>query len=40
MCEDELIIQRLELVKVDLQQRIENEVRGNAKLQASLERRK
>lgn len=32
MCSDELVIQRLELTKGDLQQRIEKEVRGNAVL--------
>ncbi|KAI3814254.1 hypothetical protein L1987_19004 [Smallanthus sonchifolius] len=38
--EEELAIQRLELTKNDLRQRIANEARGNAILQASLERRK
>ena len=38
--EDESIIQRLVLAKGVLQQRIEKEVRGNAELQESLERRK
>nr|GEY86083.1 Rho GTPase-activating protein 7 isoform X1 [Tanacetum cinerariifolium] len=35
-----LAIQRLELTKNDLRQRIAKEARGNAILQASLERRK
>lgn len=39
MCGNELVIQRLELVKGDLHQRTKKEVRGNAKLQGSLERR-
>ncbi|CAK9327959.1 unnamed protein product [Citrullus colocynthis] len=38
--EEELAIQRLEMTKNDLQQRIAKEARGNAILQASLERRK
>ncbi|KAK4407462.1 Rho GTPase-activating protein 7 [Sesamum angolense] len=38
--EEELAIQRLEIVKNDLRQRIAKEARGNAILQASLERRK
>ncbi|TQE06238.1 hypothetical protein C1H46_008178 [Malus baccata] len=38
--EEELSIQRLEIAKNDLQQRIAKEARGNAILQASLERRK
>ncbi|KAK4275702.1 hypothetical protein QN277_018740 [Acacia crassicarpa] len=38
--EEELAIQRLEIAKSDLQQRIAKEARGNAILQASLERRK
>ncbi|KAG2674690.1 hypothetical protein I3760_13G149700 [Carya illinoinensis] len=38
--EEELAIQRLEIAKNDLQQRIAKEARGNAILQASLERRK
>ncbi|XP_071704656.1 rho GTPase-activating protein 7 isoform X2 [Rutidosis leptorrhynchoides] len=38
--EEELAIQRLELTKNDLKQRIAKEARGNAILQASLERRK
>ncbi|XP_024962503.1 rho GTPase-activating protein 7-like isoform X3 [Cynara cardunculus var. scolymus] len=38
--EEELAIQRLELTKNDLRQRIAKEARGNAVLQASLERRK
>ncbi|KAI7743774.1 hypothetical protein M8C21_014287, partial [Ambrosia artemisiifolia] len=38
--EEELAIQRLELTKNDLRQRIAKEARGNAILQASLERRK
>ncbi|KAA8549980.1 hypothetical protein F0562_001663 [Nyssa sinensis] len=38
--EEELAIQRLELTKNDLRQRITKEARGNAILQASLERRK
>ncbi|KAK8513397.1 hypothetical protein V6N13_002142 [Hibiscus sabdariffa] len=38
--EEELAIQRLEIVKNDLQHRIAKEARGNAILQASLERRK
>jgi len=38
--EEELIIQRLEIAKRDLQQSIEKEVRDNLILQASLERRK
>lgn len=40
ICREELVIQRLDIVKGDLQQRIENEVKGNAILQASLERMK
>ncbi|BAT83731.1 hypothetical protein VIGAN_04093300 [Vigna angularis var. angularis] len=40
MCGDKLVARRLTLAKVDLQQRIGNEVKGNVKLQASLERRK
>jgi len=38
--EEELLIQRLEISKRDLQQSIEKEVRDNLILQASLERRK
>ncbi|XP_010519804.1 PREDICTED: rho GTPase-activating protein 7 isoform X2 [Tarenaya hassleriana] len=38
--EDELAIQRLEITKNELRQRIAKEARGNAILQASLERRK
>ncbi|KAK7385899.1 hypothetical protein VNO78_31849 [Psophocarpus tetragonolobus] len=38
--EEELAIQRLEIAKSDLQHRIAKEARGNAILQASLERRK
>nr|XP_043632138.1 rho GTPase-activating protein 7-like [Erigeron canadensis] len=38
--EEEIAIQRLELTKNDLRQRIAKEARGNAILQASLERRK
>ncbi|PON75747.1 Rho GTPase activating protein [Parasponia andersonii] len=38
--EEELAIQRLEIAKNDLQHRITKEARGNAILQASLERRK
>ncbi|KAL6657112.1 hypothetical protein ACP70R_004892 [Stipagrostis hirtigluma subsp. patula] len=38
--EEELAIQRLEVTKNDLQMRIAKEARGNAILQASLERRK
>ncbi|XP_071707688.1 rho GTPase-activating protein 7-like isoform X2 [Rutidosis leptorrhynchoides] len=38
--EEELAIQRLELTKNELRQRIAKEARGNAILQASLERRK
>ncbi|KAI3775977.1 hypothetical protein L1987_45737 [Smallanthus sonchifolius] len=38
--EEELAIQKLELMKNDLRQRIAKEARGNAILQASLERRK
>ncbi|XP_037497563.1 rho GTPase-activating protein 7 [Jatropha curcas] len=38
--EEELAIQRLEITKNDLKQRIAKEARGNAILQASLERRK
>ncbi|KAL2535921.1 Rho GTPase-activating protein 7 [Forsythia ovata] len=38
--EEELAIQRLELAKNDLRHRIAKEARGNAILQASLERRK
>ncbi|CAF2369038.1 hypothetical protein Bca4012_048166 [Brassica carinata] len=38
--EDELAIQRLETAKNELRQRIAKEARGNAILQASLERRK
>ncbi|KAM1206285.1 hypothetical protein FF1_006951 [Malus domestica] len=38
--EEELSIQRLEIAKNDLQHRIAKEARGNAILQASLERRK
>ena len=38
--EEELVIQRLEITKGELQQRVEEEVRGNAILQTSLERRK
>ncbi|XP_047330294.1 rho GTPase-activating protein 7 [Impatiens glandulifera] len=38
--EEELAIQRLEITKSDLQHRIAKEARGNAILQASLERRK
>jgi len=38
--EEELVIQRLEIAKSDLQQIVEKEVRGNAILQTSLERRK
>ncbi|XP_065625745.1 rho GTPase-activating protein 7 isoform X1 [Quercus suber] len=38
--EEELAIQRLEIAKNDLQHRIAKEARGNAILQASLERRK
>ncbi|XP_073021814.1 rho GTPase-activating protein 7-like isoform X1 [Primulina eburnea] len=38
--EEELAIQRLEIAKSDLRQRIAKEARGNAILQASLERRK
>ncbi|KAI4368646.1 hypothetical protein MLD38_017182 [Melastoma candidum] len=38
--EEELAIQRLEITKNDLRQRIAKEARGNAILQASLERRK
>nr|CAD1833474.1 unnamed protein product [Ananas comosus var. bracteatus] len=38
--EEELAIQRLEITKNDLQLRIAKEARGNAILQASLERRK
>lgn len=38
--EEELALQRLELTKNDLRQRIAKEARGNAILQASLERRK
>ncbi|KAI4308190.1 hypothetical protein L6164_031290 [Bauhinia variegata] len=38
--EEEVAIQRLEIAKSDLQQRIAKEARGNAILQASLERRK
>ncbi|XP_028803977.1 rho GTPase-activating protein 7 isoform X2 [Neltuma alba] len=38
--EEEFAIQRLEIAKSDLQQRIAKEARGNAILQASLERRK
>ncbi|KAD1274138.1 hypothetical protein E3N88_43077 [Mikania micrantha] len=38
--EEELAIQRLELAKNDLKQKLANEVRGNTMLQASLERRK
>ncbi|KAE8678866.1 Rho GTPase-activating protein 7 [Hibiscus syriacus] len=38
--EEELAIQRLEITKNDLQHRIAKEARGNAILQASLERRK
>ncbi|XWS52606.1 hypothetical protein CRYUN_Cryun11dG0085500 [Craigia yunnanensis] len=38
--EEELAIQRLEITKNDLQHRIAKETRGNAILQASLERRK
>ncbi|CAO2837387.1 unnamed protein product [Amaranthus hypochondriacus] len=38
--EEELAIQRLELTKNDLRHRIAKEARGNAILQASLERRK
>lgn len=37
---DELLIQRLELMKDELRQRIAKEAKGNAVLQASLERRK
>ncbi|MFS8007512.1 putative Rho GTPase activation protein [Helianthus anomalus] len=38
--EEELAIQRLEMMKNDLRQRLANEARGNTILQASLERRK
>ncbi|KAJ9542851.1 hypothetical protein OSB04_029357 [Centaurea solstitialis] len=38
--EEEVAVQRLELTKNDLRQRIAKEARGNAILQASLERRK
>ncbi|XP_058181771.1 rho GTPase-activating protein 7-like isoform X2 [Rhododendron vialii] len=38
--DEELAIQRLEITKNDLRQRIAKEARGNASLQASLERRK
>lgn len=38
--EEELAIQRLETIKNDLRHQIANEARGNATLQASLERRK
>ena len=38
--EEELIIQRLEIAKRDLQQSIEKEVRDNLILQESVERRK
>jgi len=38
--EEELLIQKLEIAKGDLQQSIEKEVRDNLILQASLERRK
>ncbi|XP_058097013.1 rho GTPase-activating protein REN1-like isoform X4 [Magnolia sinica] len=38
--EDEIAIQRLEITKVDLQNKIAKEVKGNAILQASLERRR
>ncbi|KAL7615108.1 hypothetical protein Lser_V15G05800 [Lactuca serriola] len=38
--EEELALQKLELTKNDLRQRIAKEARGNAILQASLERRK
>ncbi|KAK4784002.1 hypothetical protein SAY86_018370 [Trapa natans] len=38
--EEELAIQRLEITKNDLRQKIAKEARGNAILQASLERRK
>ncbi|XP_010519801.1 PREDICTED: rho GTPase-activating protein 6 isoform X2 [Tarenaya hassleriana] len=38
--EDELVIQKLEIMKNELRQRIAKEARGNAILQASLERRK
>ncbi|CAA0805864.1 Rho GTPase-activating protein 7, partial [Striga hermonthica] len=38
--EEELAVQRLEIAKNDLRQRIAKEARGNAILQASLERRK
>ncbi|XP_061346282.1 rho GTPase-activating protein 7-like isoform X1 [Gastrolobium bilobum] len=38
--DEELAIQRLEIAKNDLQQKISKEARGNAILQASLERRK
>ncbi|KAG8660263.1 rho GTPase-activating protein 7 isoform X1 [Manihot esculenta] len=38
--EEELALQRLEITKNDLKQRIAKEARGNAILQASLERRK
>ncbi|KAI8573294.1 hypothetical protein RHMOL_Rhmol01G0267100 [Rhododendron molle] len=38
--DEELAIQRLEITKNDLRQRIAKEARGNAILQASLERRK
>ncbi|KAG5566350.1 hypothetical protein RHGRI_002073 [Rhododendron griersonianum] len=38
--DEELAIQRLEITKNDLRQRIAKEARGNATLQASLERRK
>ncbi|KAL5708405.1 Rho GTPase-activating protein 7 [Ranunculus cassubicifolius] len=39
-CEEELAIQRLEITKIDLRNRIAKEAKGNAILQASLERRK
>jgi len=38
--EEELVIQRLEIAKRDLQQRVEKEVRDNSILQTSVERRK
>ncbi|KAF5746773.1 rho GTPase-activating protein REN1-like isoform X2 [Tripterygium wilfordii] len=38
--EDELEVQRLEATKIDLQNKIAEEVKGNAALQVSLERRK
>lgn len=39
-CEEELAIQRLEITKIELRNRIAKEAKGNAILQASLERRK